>query len=116
MLAQRTSDPKVRAAHLKAALPALERAVKHGFHVHEANTYLATVHQLDGRPKEALAASAAAIKARPHDPAVLLAALRLHAALGSCDEARRLREDLRTIRGEDAEADQLVAQCRPAGS
>ncbi len=113
-LAQRTSDPKARATHLKAALPELERAVKHGFHVHEAETYLATVHQLEGRPEEALAASAAAVKARPRDPAVVLAALKLHVALGRCEEAQRLREDLRRLRAGDDEADQLLASCAPS--
>jgi tetratricopeptide (TPR) repeat protein len=115
-LAERATDTKVRAAHLKAALPALEQAVKHDFHVYEAETYLATVHQIEGRPKQALEASAAAIRARPRDPVVVLSALKLHVALGRCEDARRLREELSKLRATDPEADQLIAHCHPAGS
>ncbi len=110
-LAQRTSDPATQAPHLANAVPALERAVRHGFHVWEAETYLATVYQLQGRPEQALAASNAALRSRPRDPIVVLSALRVHAALGRCDDARRLRENLRPLRPNDPEADQLLARC-----
>ena len=111
-LAQRANDGAERAAHLDAAVPALALAVQHGFHVHEAETYLATAYQLEGRAADAVAASEAAIRARPRDPVVVLSALRVRVALGQCDDARRLREDLRRIRPDDPQADQLLAQCR----
>ncbi len=110
-LAQRTDDGAARATHLEAAVPALTLAVQHGFHVHEAETYLATVYQLQGRAADAVAASEAAVRARPRDPVVVLSALRVRVALGRCDDARRLREDLRRLRPDDAQADQLLAQC-----
>lgn len=113
-LAERTSGT-VRKAHLAAAVPALERAVQHGFHVYEAETYLATVHQMEGRREQALAASAAAVKNRPRDATVLAAAVRVHAELGRCQEAARLREQLRPLRPNDPESDQLLANCHDGG-
>ncbi len=113
-LAQRAGDPAVAAPRLAAAIPALELAVQHGYHTYEAKTYLATVYQLRGQPAEAVAASDAAIRDRPRDPVVVLSALRTRAALGRCDDARRLREDLRRLRPEDPQADQIVASCRPS--
>lgn len=110
-LAERTTGAGQR-AHLAAAAPALERAARHGFHVWEAETYLATVHQMDGRPEPALAASRRAVEARPRDPNVLARALRLRVALGRCDEAARIREDLRRLRPDDPQADALLASCR----
>ncbi len=110
-LAERTQDAHARRSHLAAAVPALERALRHGFHPWEAHTYLADAHRLDGHPEQALAASAAAVRARPRDPAIVLAALRLHVALGRCDEARRLGDDLRRLRSDDSEVDRLLASC-----
>jgi tetratricopeptide (TPR) repeat protein len=113
-LAQRTDDAAVRDAHLNAAVPALERATQYGFHPWEAQTYLATVRQLQGRPEEALTASRAAVQSRPRDPVVVLHSLRVHVAFGRCDDARRLRADLARLRPSDPEADQLVAGCQPS--
>ena len=59
-------------------------------------------------------ASAASVRARPRDPVVVLHALRVHVALGRCDDARRLRADLARLRPSDPEADQLVASCVPS--
>lgn len=115
VLAERSSEPAARATHLDAAVPALERAVQLGYHPYEANTYLATSYQMQGRAPEALAASAAALRSRPNDPVVVSSALRVHATLGRCDDARRLREDLARLRPGDAEADQLVANCVAGG-
>jgi hypothetical protein len=114
-LAERAQDPAQRAAHLAVAVPALERAVAYGFHLYEANTYLATSYQMLGRGPDALAASAAALRSRPNDPVVVSSALRVHATLGRCDDARRLREDLRRLRPADLEADSLVASCVAGG-
>lgn len=114
-LAERSGEPAARATHLDAAVPALERAVQLGFHPYEANTYLATSYQMQGRPNEALAASAAAVRSRPNDPVVVSSALRMHAKLGRCEDARRLRDDLQRLRPVDAETDQLVANCVAAG-
>jgi 4-amino-4-deoxy-L-arabinose transferase-like glycosyltransferase len=110
-LAQRADDAVARAGHLDAAVPALSLAVQHGYHVHEAETYLASTYQLQGRTTDAVAASDAAIRARPRDPVVVFSALRVRVALGQCDDARRLREDLRRLRPDDPQADQLLAQC-----
>jgi 4-amino-4-deoxy-L-arabinose transferase-like glycosyltransferase len=109
-LAERTGDPAVASQRLAAAEPELQRAIQYGFHVYEAKTYLATVYQRLGRADEAIAASTAAVKSRPRDPVVVFSALRVHAALGRCDEARRLREDLRQLR-DDPQADQILASC-----
>ncbi len=114
-LAQRSQDPAQRAAHLATAVPALERAVQLGFHLWEANTYLATSYQMQGRRPDALTASAAALRSRPNDPVVVSSALRVHATLGRCDDARRLREDLRRLRPGDPDADRLVTGCVASG-
>jgi tetratricopeptide (TPR) repeat protein len=110
-LAQRTDDAAERSAHLERAIPALSLAVQHGFHVHEAETYLATAYQMQGRAADAVSASEAALRARPGDPVVVSSALRVRVALGRCDDARRLREDLRRLRPDDPQADELLAQC-----
>ncbi|OQY65163.1 MAG: hypothetical protein B6D46_14580 [Polyangiaceae bacterium UTPRO1] len=99
-------------SHLAAALPALERAIGHGFHVWEAAAYLATAQRLSGRPEEALAASRRAVQARPHDPHVLMQALRLRAALGRCDSAAEIREELRRLQPRNIQADAVLASCR----
>ncbi|MEO6029808.1 MAG: hypothetical protein ABIR79_23310, partial [Candidatus Binatia bacterium] len=110
-LADRATDPAAATPHLTAAIPELERATQFGFHVYEAQTYLATVYQRLGRADDAVTASRTAVQSRPRDPVVVFSALRLHATLGRCDEARRLREDLRQLRPDDPQADQLIASC-----
>jgi tetratricopeptide (TPR) repeat protein len=109
-LADRTGDAAAQRQHLAAAVPQLRRALEYGYHPWEANTYLATAHQRLGQPDEALAASTAAVRSRPRDPVVVFSALRVRAALGRCDEARALREDLRRLR-DDPQADQILASC-----
>jgi hypothetical protein len=114
-LAERAVDAREGAKasrHLDAAAAAFERTLRRSYRVAETQTALATVRRLQGHPEQALAASDAAVRARPDDPTVLLAALRLQAALGRCDTASRLRDDLRRVGAGDAAADQLVADCR----
>jgi 4-amino-4-deoxy-L-arabinose transferase-like glycosyltransferase len=113
-LAEREGNPAVRGERLARAIPALQSATQYGWHVYEAQTYLATVHQMRGEADAAVAASDAAVRNRPRDPVVVFSALRTRVALGRCEDARRLREDLRRLRPEDPQADQLVAGCRPS--
>ncbi len=113
-LAQRAraaGDAARATARLAAAVPALQAAVGHAYHEYEAQTYLADVYQLQGNAERAIAASDAAMRARPRDPIVLLSALRVRVALGRCDDAMRLRGELRRLRPNDPEADRIVAPC-----
>lgn len=112
--ARAARDDTDATAHLAAAAAAFDAAVRHGYHVHEAQTYLADAYLQQGDGEHAVAASDAAVRARPKDPTVLLAALRVRATLGRCDDARRYREDLRRLRPDDAEADQILARCGTA--
>jgi tetratricopeptide (TPR) repeat protein len=109
--ARAAGDAANATKHLTTSAAALERAAGYGYRPGQTQTHLASVYRLQGHLDKALAASQAAVRARPNDPTVVLAAVRSRVALGRCDEAARLRDDFRRLSPGNTQADELVAGC-----
>jgi 4-amino-4-deoxy-L-arabinose transferase-like glycosyltransferase len=100
--------------HLPQAVAAFQRALQYSYRVAQSQTLLARAYRLQGRTEQAVAASNAAIAARPNDATILIEALRLQVALKRCENARHIRDDLGRIGGDAAQADQILASCPPS--